>query len=317
MKPKHLLALGVLVAGLAASLNAAQNRALAQPTEQQKLKERVDALESQLKEANAKADRAAMEKDYIERVQKEAKDYYDKVLITQTWTLTIVGLVLTAVFGLTARFGFSIFDRRIQDSLRDASTQLRSEFNKTLDERFQQLEKANAAQMKKFEGDLTIRSAHEFHFLQGMAFSANKEHTKAVLSFRTALTAYIDGKTRLFDDQAVGVPTLSNLFLSLKGENPSQFEQNAQTELARELYNNLTKELALAALKHQELAPLFRDRNATAPATPAAAPVPVTPADGPDRPTAAPATVPKPPTPAPDNAQPTKAQEPKSKEEPS
>ena len=73
MKPKRLLALGVFLAGgtAAASLTAAQKPAPPQPTEQQKLEGRVDALESQLKEAQAKADRAAMEKDYITRVQKQ------------------------------------------------------------------------------------------------------------------------------------------------------------------------------------------------------------------------------------------------------
>lgn len=85
MKPTYLLALGVfLTSVVAASPTAAQKPAPPQPTEQQKLKEHVDALESQLKEAQARADRAAMEKDCIERIQKQHQSDYKKVLSSQT-----------------------------------------------------------------------------------------------------------------------------------------------------------------------------------------------------------------------------------------
>jgi len=57
MQPKHLLALGVLVGVVAtASLTAAQKSTPTQLPEQQKLKERIEVLESQLREALAKAD---------------------------------------------------------------------------------------------------------------------------------------------------------------------------------------------------------------------------------------------------------------------
>lgn len=61
----------------------------------------MDALESQLKEAQAKADRAAMEKDYIERIQKEVNAYYEKAFATQIIVITIIGLIV----GLIGKFG--------------------------------------------------------------------------------------------------------------------------------------------------------------------------------------------------------------------
>jgi hypothetical protein len=84
MKPKHLLALGVLAAVAAGSLTAAQKPAPPQLTEQQKLKERVDAHDSEIKALKEKADRAAIEKDYIERTQKQHESDYKKVLSSQT-----------------------------------------------------------------------------------------------------------------------------------------------------------------------------------------------------------------------------------------
>lgn len=272
MKPKRLLSLGVLLVGVtaAASLTAAQKPTPAQPTEQQKLKERVDALESQLKETNAKAERATMEKDYIERTQKEAKDYYDKVLNTQTWTLGIVGLIITIVSAATARFGLTIFDRRIQDSLRDASTQLRTEFNQRLDDRFQQLEKAHTTQLKQLEDDLMLRSEYGFQFNQAQASAADERHLDAVLSFHKALALYKRGKPRLFS-KSVAVPIVHNLFVSLRNMSPSQFEQNATKELASDVYNGLQDELLDVAREFTELGPLIlqrRDATPTAPGSP-------------------------------------------------
>ncbi len=84
MKPTYLLAFGVfLTSVLATSQTAAQKHAPLQSTEQQKLKDRVDALESQLKEAQAKADRAAIEGVYLEHIQKQHESDYKKVLGSQ------------------------------------------------------------------------------------------------------------------------------------------------------------------------------------------------------------------------------------------
>jgi hypothetical protein len=79
MKPTYLLALGVfLTSVVGASLTAAQKPAPPQPTEQQELKERVDAHDSDIKSLKEKADRAAIEKDYIERVEKDTREFYSQ-----------------------------------------------------------------------------------------------------------------------------------------------------------------------------------------------------------------------------------------------
>src|SRR5260370_16140995 len=67
-----------------------------QPADQQKLKERVDALESQLKEAQAKADSAAIEKDYIERVEKDTEKYYERAFEMQVKFLDWIVILVAA-----------------------------------------------------------------------------------------------------------------------------------------------------------------------------------------------------------------------------
>src|SRR5258708_28192186 len=168
MKPTSLLALGVfLTSVVAASPTAAPKPAPPQPTEQQRLKERVDALESQLKEAQAKVDRAAMEKDYIERTQKEVNAYYEKAFNTQLATVTIIALIV----GLIGKFGV---DHIVQSRLTEASATLREGFRRELAVELQTLKDSNAAQMKQLEDDLKLRSDWQFQFLQGMTSVPDK-----------------------------------------------------------------------------------------------------------------------------------------------
>jgi hypothetical protein len=80
-----LLALSVfLTSVVATSPTAAQKHAPPQPTEQQRLKDRVVALESQLKEAQAKTDRAVIERDNIERIRKQDESDYKNALSSHT-----------------------------------------------------------------------------------------------------------------------------------------------------------------------------------------------------------------------------------------
>ena len=269
MKPKRLLALGVLLVGVtaAASLIATQKPAPPQPTEQQKLKERVDALESQLKESQAKADRAAMEKDYIERIQKEVNAYYERAFATQIAIVSIAALFLAAA----GAFGVN---NLVQSKLTAASATLREEFSKALDDRFAQLETSHAAHLKELEGnlqerissmgeDLDIRSKFSSWSLQGMAMLGVHQNDDAVNSFRKALNHHVRGKDRRLFSPKGGVPIIANLLLALKRMNPNQFEQAAKKELADPLYDELEVELAIAALEKPELASLIRDRNAS------------------------------------------------------
>lgn len=299
------------------SCTAAAPSAAAQPaqlTEQQKLKERVDALESQLKDAQTKADRGAMEKDYIERLQKETKDFYEKAFNSQMWTLGIMGVILTAVFGLTARFGLSIFDRRIQDSLRDASTQLETKFDQKLGDELQKLKDSNATQMKQLEealtkrinqteADLGLKSNFQFQFAQGLGFLGDDNHKAARYHFRLALANYSLGKARQVIKSENAKIALANISRSLLAEDHDHYLENARREFADSFYNDFEDELDAAALLADELIPLIRERKQGPPPAQSA------------RPTAAPATEHESPTSAPatEKAQPAKPKDSKNK----
>src|SRR6266581_3405135 len=174
---------------------AQQKTAPPSPNSQAQLEDRVKELETRLSAAEQKAASAAMEKDYITRVQKQYETYYEKAFNTQVWTLSILGLILTAVFFLAGRIGFAVFDRRIDSALREASTQLRTEFAQLLGKETQALREANSAQLKTLEDgltkriteqvqDLKTRSSFEIQFVQGLAAAADKRYADARNSFR-------------------------------------------------------------------------------------------------------------------------------------
>lgn len=136
-------------------------------------------LEKRLDATDQKAASAAMEKDYITRVQKEYEAYYEKAYNTQVWILSILGLILTTLFFLAGRIGFSVFDRRIDSALREASAQLRTEFTQLLEKETKALRESNAAQIKELdstlaarigdlEKDLKARSTFQFRFAQAL-----------------------------------------------------------------------------------------------------------------------------------------------------
>lgn len=248
MKPKHLLALGVFLVGITSATSPLRAQKPApQPTKQQKLEERVDALESQLKEAQAKADRAAMEKDYVERIQKETKDYYDKVLTTQTWTLGIVGLIITIVSAATARFGLTIFDRHIEQAVSKATTDLGAKFEQKMREERQELEKLNAAQISRLEDDVNCRTYYNFYLAQGQAAGADRRHEDALDSFRRALKTYKSGKSRDLFTSENGGRVIRNILLAIKHLHPDNPLEEARKELADELYKDLDDEVAHGA----------------------------------------------------------------------
>ncbi|HYL85878.1 MAG TPA: hypothetical protein VE263_16745 [Candidatus Angelobacter sp.] len=287
MKPKHLLALGVLAAVAAASLAVAQKPAPAQPTEQQKLRDRVEALESQLKEAQAKADRAAMEKDYITRVQKQYETYYKEVFSTQThilWTIgvtvTLLSITLSIVFFVAGRFGFNIFDRRIEMSLKEGSTQLRAEFAERLSNETNALQAVHAAELKTLEDGLTKRitdledgfvkrfnqqeedlmakSDYQFHFAQGISTLVNKVWDPAIKQFRLALGVFKNAKPRGIFAKHQGNRTTANIFLAIRARDKEKFAEAAKKELELDVYQGLDDELNYAASEVPELAPLLK-----------------------------------------------------------
>ena len=231
----------------------------------------MDALESQLKEAQAKADRAAMEKDYIERIQKEVNAYYEKAFATQIIVITIIGLIV----GLIGKFGV---DHIVQSKLTEASTTLREGFRKELADELQRLKDSNAAQLKQLEDELVsriallekdtyIRSDFQFQFNQALAADADERYGDARYSYRLALSVYKSGQARDLFKKNAAERTLANLFYSFEEEDGVSYVANAKEELAREVYNGLEDELARTALQHTWLAPLSETEKRARPPT--------------------------------------------------
>jgi len=238
-----------------------------------KLEERADAAE---KAASA----AAMEKDYIARTQKLYESYYQKTFNTQMWTLGIVGLLLTSVFGLVARFSLNMFEQRTKLATADATAQMRNEYARILAKEVQKLWDSNAADTKKLkealttqiavlEQDIKDRSDFEIQFLQGLGGGAEERHDNSVVIFRRALTAYKSSKPRNLIETRVGATTVRHIFESLRKKHGENFEEKAREELADPLYNGLEDELALTALQSPWLTPLINERSPAAPEPPA------------------------------------------------
>ena len=263
MKPKHLLALGVLLAGVAtASLTAAQEPAPARTTDQQKLKDRVDALESRQRADEEKADRTALEKDGIEKIQH----HYEEVHTTEMRVLEATAAILTLFVGFAALFGFSVFDQRIQHALGRAITNLEKKFEEKLAEELETLKNANTARLNQFEDDVNCRTYYNFYFAQGEAAGADGRHGEALDAFRRALKTYKSCKSRGTIGTANGGRILRHIFVTIQKLHKDKFADEAQKELGDKLYDDMRHELALAALEVNGLPPLVRDRIAARPA---------------------------------------------------
>jgi hypothetical protein len=261
----------VLLAAYTAAA-APQKPAPPMPTSQAQLEARVKDLETRLAAAEQKAASAAMEKDYITRVQAQYERYYEKAFNTQVTILSVIALFITIVFGLAARFGFGIFDRTIQLKLTEASTQLRTEFTQSLEKETQALRDANSAQLKALENGLTkqiteqvenlnIRSEFQFQFAQGLAAAADERFADARASFRNALQNYKLGKSKQLVSKRGGAQALRNIFVLVKKQNKENFAEIAKIELVDELYNNLEDELAQATLTLRWLIPVLFEKN--------------------------------------------------------
>ena len=186
--------------------------------------------------------------------------------------VSILAQFITIVLGLSARFGFGIFDRAVQQALSDASAKLRTEFTQMLGKETQAIREANPAQLKTLEDglterisdqeeDLKTRSDHQFQFAQGVASAAAKEYHDARQAFRLALKRYRSGKPKQLIPKEGGVIAVRNVFVSLRNEDEANHMENAKNELADELYNNLEDELALAAPNLLWLGPLLKERK--------------------------------------------------------
>lgn len=267
MKPKQALALGVLAGVIAAGpFTAAQESAPARTSEQQKLKDRVDALESRQKAAEERADRAAVEKDGMDKIQQHYEDYYGRVHTTEMRVLEATAAILTLFVGFAALFGFSVFDQRIQHAVGRVSTDLQRKFDEKLVAELKTLKDSNAAQLKQLEDDLNCRTYYNLYFAQGQAAGADGRNQGALDSFRRALRTYKSGKTRGLFAPGNGERVVRNIFVTIEKLHKDKFANEAKKELVDELYDDLKDELALVALEVDGLVPLVRERIAVQPA---------------------------------------------------
>src|SRR5262249_39561713 len=84
---------------------------------------------------------------------------------------------------------------------------------------------------------------------------------------------YKSGKPRNLIDAKVGATTTRSIFESLRRKHGENYMDKAREELADSLYNDLEKELALAALQSPWLTPLVNERSPALPEPPAPEPV--------------------------------------------
>lgn len=275
---KRILALAVALAFLAPVVRSQQSQKSPHLTQE----DRIKKLEDRADAAEKAAEAAAMEKDYIARTQKLYESYYQRTLSTQLWTLGIVALLLTAVFGFVARFSLNLFEQRIKLATADSAAQLRNEYTRILAKEVQKLWDSNAADTRKLKDALTAQAAElqqdskhlsdfQIHFVQGLAAAAEARHDDTVLAFRQALTPYKSSKPRNLIEPRLGATILRYIFESLSKKHGENSVEKAREELADPLYNGLQEELAFTALQSPWLTPLVKERNPVPPEPPPAA----------------------------------------------
>jgi hypothetical protein len=291
VKPSRLYALSLCAAlSLIALTSSAQTQKPTQPTPAQ-LQQRIDQLQKDLDQAKLDSKSAAMEKDYITRIQKQYETYYEKAFNTQIIIITVMALLV----GLFGKFGV---DHIIQSKLTEASAHLRTEFNQGLDTELQKLKDSNAADTKQLKETLTTeisqlgqnlsdRSNYQFQFAQGMASAADERFEAARLSYRRAVILYKTCKARQLLKTISGRAAIHNMFTALKKASPETFVEQSKQELADPLFTNLDDELAGVALELEWLKPLINERIQNPPAPLPPTPQPPNPAF--EAPTAEPA----------------------------
>jgi hypothetical protein len=284
----RILILAAALAFLSPAVRSEQSQKTPRPTQE----DRIKKLEERAEAAEKAASSAAMEKDYITRVQKQYESYYEKVLNTEMWTLGIIGLILTGVFVLVARFSLKMIDEQTKTATAGATVQMRNEYARALAKEVQKLWDSNVADNKKLKDALTAqidelqqnlkeRSDFQMQFVQALAAGANENHVDSVSLFRSALRTYKSGKSRAFIESKAGTTIVRYIFESLPKSQAENYVEKAREELADSLYDGLEEELAIAALQIAWLAPLINERRPAAPEPPpceptAEAPAPVT-----------------------------------------
>ena len=265
---QRILVLAAALAIFSPALRSEQPQKASRGTPEDRLKK----LEERADAAEKAASNAEMEKDYITRTQKQYESYYQKVLNTQMWTLGMMGLILTGVFVLVARFSLKMIDEQTKTATAGATVQMRNEYARALAKEVQKLWESNAADVKQLKETLTAqfaelgqnlkdRSNFQMQFVQALAESLDEPQGDSLLTFRNALRTYKSGKPRKLIEAKVGATTTRSLFESLRRKHGENYLDRAREELADSLYNGLEEELALAALESPWLTPLINERS--------------------------------------------------------
>jgi hypothetical protein len=298
---QHILVLAVLLAFVSpAALRSEQPQKASRITPEDRLKK----LEERADAAEKAASSAAMEKDYITRTQKQYESYYPKVLNTEMWTMAIMGIILTGVFVLVARFSLKLIDEQTKAATAGATVQMRNEYARALAKDVQKLWDSNAADVKKLkemqtaqfaelQQDLKDRSDFQMQFVQALSEDLNQRQGDSLPTFRNALRTYKSAKPRNLIEAKLGAATARSIFESLRSQHGENHLDKAREELADSLYNGLEEELALAALQSPWLTPLINERTPAVP-EPAALPAPEPPAEARHTPTIRETNLPEP-----------------------
>jgi len=276
---QRILFLAAAVAFFSPALRSEQPQKASRPTQEDRLKKLEDRAEAAEKAASS----AVMEKDYITRTQKQYESYYQKAFNTQMWTLGIMGVILTGVYVLVARFSLKMIDEQTKTATAGATVQMRNEYARALAKEVQKLGDSNGADVKKLKETLTAqfaeleqnlkdRSDFQMQFVQALAENLDERQGDSLLAFRNALRTYKSGKSRNLIEAKLGATAARSIFESLRKKHGENYVDKAREELADSLYNGLQEELALAALQSPWLAPLINERSPALPEPPAPEP---------------------------------------------
>ena len=276
---QHVLVLVVALAFLSPAVRAQQPQRPSRLTQE----ERIKLLEERADAAEKAASNAAMERDYITRTQRLYESYYQKAFGTQMWTTGIIGLILTGVFVLVARFSLRMIDEQTKTVTAGATVQMRNEYTRVVAKEVQKLWDANTSDLKKLKEALTAQFAELEHslkaradfqmqFVQALAEGLEGRQGDSLITFRRVLGTYKSGKPRKLIETNAGATAIRSIFESLRKTQEDNYVEKAREELADPFYNGLEEELALAALQISWLTPLLKERKPAVPEPPAPQP---------------------------------------------
>lgn len=283
----RILTLAAALVFLTPAARSEQSQKASRPTQE----DRIKKLEERAETAEKAASSAAMERDYITRIQKQYESYYEKVLNTQMWTLGIMGLILTGVFVLVARYSLKMIEEQTKAATAGATVQMRNEYARALAKEVQKLWDSNVADNKKLKDALTTqigeleqnlkeRIDFQLQFVQALAAGVNESQADSITLFRGALRTYKSSKSRNIIESKAGATIVRLIFESLPKSHTENYVEKARAELADSLYDGLEQELAIAALQIAWLPPLINERRPAAPEPSACEPAAEAPAPG-------------------------------------